>query len=76
MGIDYCNLEVVTRLIVFVPGATQREGADELWLQWFLALKTKKILKFAATVGRYFWFINIRDKQLFFKSKTYTIASL
>lgn len=54
MGIDYCNLEVVTRLIVFVPGATQREGADELWLQWFLALKTKKILKFAATVGRYF----------------------
>lgn len=54
MGIDYCNLKVVTRLIVFVPGATQREGADELWLQWFLALKTKKILKFAATVGRYF----------------------
>lgn len=43
---EYCNLEVVTIQTVLVPGAMQREGAGGLWLQWSVALKTKKFSSF------------------------------
>lgn len=46
MGGEYCNLEVVTRQTVLVPGAMQGEGAGGLWLQWSVALKTKKFSSF------------------------------